>query len=361
MLLAAALAAGLLLHRALRRSAESAEAPYAGTVRYYGKGGGVAIARALEETGSPPAEAASVAGAVSRRLGRGAPGSFVVAASTGGAFQYVAASRGRRRVVVGRGSRGVRTAEVAERLMRVQGVVKGPLPASLERAGVPPGLAQDFLDVFRWSLDLTSDAKDGDRFAAAWTERSSGGETIGRKLEGAAYRDTAGVLFDGEFLDAKSRPLRRAYLRAPMRYHSISSDYGGLRFGFGIRRHHGTDFAAPMGTPVLAVADGVVLARGWLGEYGYRIVVRHPDGRETLYGHLSRYGLGIRPGGAVRQGRVLGYVGRSGNATGPHLHFELRKDGRTLDFRSAELPGAPKRVTTRPLRFRERWQEVFKD
>ena len=252
---------GLWAHRSLRREAERAEEPTAGMVRAYGTGGPVAVARALEQTGTPPGEAQSVAQALARRM-KGAPsGSFVVVTSTAGDFHYVAAFRGRRRVIVGLHARGVKTSPVSERLVRVSGTMRGALNASLEQAGVPREVVEDYLDAFRWSLDLTADAKDGDRFFAAWTERSSEGRVIGRRLEAASYGRVAALRFEGDFLDAKGRSLRRTFLRAPMRYHSISSDYGRLRVKarlWPLRVHHGTDFAAPMGTPVFCVADGVV-------------------------------------------------------------------------------------------------------
>lgn len=353
---------GLWAHRCLRREAERAEAPYAGVARAYGKGGPVAVRQALEQTGSPPEQAESVARALARRMKGGSSGSFVVVTSTAGDFHYVAAFRGRRAVIVGRHARGVEAPPVSEKLVRVSGKVRGPVNSSLERAGLPRELVEAYLDVFRWSLDLTADAKEGDSFVAAWTERSCAGRVIGRRLEGAGYGRTAGLRFDGDFLDAKGRSLRRAFLRAPMRYHSISSDYGRLRFKtrlWPLRVHHGTDFAAPMGTPVFCVADGVVERKGWLGEYGYLVSIRHAAGLETYYGHLSRYGSGLRRGAKVRQGSLLGHVGTSGNATGPHLHFELRRDGKAEDFRTAKLPNDRPARTKRPMAFKARWKEVF--
>ncbi|MBI4422619.1 MAG: M23 family metallopeptidase [Elusimicrobia bacterium] len=354
------------LQHVLGARAELADEPYRPTVRFFGRGGPEELRQALVQTGSAPSEAGSVARAAWRRLGEGRA-SFVVVASTTGAFHHVTAYRAKRRVVVGRDARGVRLSETAERLAAAEGKVRGSLLDSLSAAGVPSELAQDFLDMFRWSMDPSDDPKDGDRFRLVWSERVAGQQAYGRKLEAAAYDGAAtgrhsGMRWDDEFFDRKGRSLRRRYLRAPMRYLAISSPFGKLRFsrlGWPMRRHRGTDYMAPTGTPIVCVADGTVSFIGAKPSYGNLVRVRHTGGWETCYGHLSRYGPGVRRSGAVRQGQVLGYVGATGNATGPHLHFELRRDGRTEDYRAAELPDAPLRKASRPTRFKARWRELF--
>ncbi|MBI5201054.1 MAG: M23 family metallopeptidase, partial [Elusimicrobia bacterium] len=168
--------------------------------------------------------------------------------------------------------------------------------------------------------------------------------------------------WDGEFFDPKGRSMRREWLKAPVRYRAISSAFGKFRWsplGKPWRRHKGTDVAAPIGSPIVAVADGEVDFAGAKGQYGNLVEVAHAGERQTYYGHLSRYGPGIRKGAPVAQGQVLGYVGITGNATGPHLHFELRKAGAQEDFQQAKLPSRSAARASRPIKFRARWRELF--
>lgn len=350
----------------LALEAEGNDEPPPAVLKSFGRGGVPGIVHSLVQTGSTKAEAESAARVVRRKLGKDWAGSFIVVGSTTG-FHHVKAYRGKRRAIVGPGSPGVDREPVEEQLKRAQGVVGSNLPASLHAAGVPAVLHQDFADVFRWSADMMGDAQTGDRFSLAWTERTAGGRPLTHRLEAAVFqgKETGkhqAIRWDGEFFDRKGLALRRHYLRSPLRYKSISSSFGGFRFsplGWPMRRHRGTDFAARLGTPVISVADGTVAFLGAKGEYGNLVIVRHPSNRQTFYGHLGRYGPGIRKGSIIRQGQVLGYVGITGNSTGPHLHFELRRDGETQDFRAAELPGEAIGLASRPRRFAARWKELL--
>jgi murein DD-endopeptidase MepM/ murein hydrolase activator NlpD len=147
------------------------------------------------------------------------------------------------------------------------------------------------------------------------------------------------------FYDANGNSLRRAFLRAPVQFRRISSSFARARFHpvLGItRRHEGTDYAAAPGTPVMAAGDGVVLRAGWSGGYGNLIELRHRNGITTRYGHLRGFARGIRAGARVEQGQTIGYVGSTGLATGPHLHYEFRVNGVARDSRRVELGnGAP--------------------
>ena len=361
-----ALAAAFTGWRKLAAEAEVVDDPHIAVFRSFGKGGANSVARALVQLGSAPEEAASVGKAVERKLGKGWQGPFIVVAASDGGFRHVTAYRGKKRAIVGRGSKGVDLVPVEERLVHAEGKIRGNVDTSLTAAGVPPELVPDFLDAFRWSVDLVADAQDGDAFRAVWTERSAKGRAVGWRLEAATFDGEAAklseIFWDGEFFDRKGRSARRSYLKAPVRYRAISSGFGKFRWsplGKPWRRHKGTDFAAPVGTPIVSVADGQVAYAGWRGEYGNLVDVTHGEERQTLYGHLSRYGPGIRKGAPVAQGQVLGYVGVTGNATGPHLHFELRKSGETQDFRAVKLPSKPAALATRPIMFRARWKELL--
>jgi murein DD-endopeptidase MepM/ murein hydrolase activator NlpD len=147
------------------------------------------------------------------------------------------------------------------------------------------------------------------------------------------------------FYDANGNSLRRAFLRAPVQFRRISSTFARARFHpvLGItRRHEGTDYAAAPGTPVMAAGDGVVLRAGRAGGYGNLIELRHRNGITTRYGHLRGFARGIHAGARVEQGQTIGYVGSTGLATGPHLHYEFRVNGVARDSRRVELGnGAP--------------------
>ena len=150
--------------------------------------------------------------------------------------------------------------------------------------------------------------------------------------------------FDGDghpaFYDAQGNSLRRAFLRAPVQFRRISSSFARARHHpiLGItRRHEGTDYAASPGTPVMAAGDGVVLRAGWSGGYGNLIELRHRNGITTRYGHLRGFARGVRTGARVSQGQTIGYVGSTGLASGPHLHYEFRVNGVARDSRRVDL------------------------
>ncbi|MBI5201884.1 MAG: hypothetical protein HY925_09890, partial [Elusimicrobia bacterium] len=191
---ALACTAAFLEWRKLAAESELVDEPFAAVSRSFGKGGPVAVARALVQLGSAPEEAASVGKAVERKLGRGWQGPFIVAAAPDGGFRHVTAYRGRKRAIVGRESKGVTLVPVTERLLHAEGSVRESVPASLAAAGVPPDLVPDFMDAFRWSLDVVVDAQEGDTFKAVWTERQASGKAVGWRLEAAAYKGSTGKL-----------------------------------------------------------------------------------------------------------------------------------------------------------------------
>jgi murein DD-endopeptidase MepM/ murein hydrolase activator NlpD len=211
-------------------------------------------------------------------------------------------------------------------------------------------LAWDLADIFAWQVDFSRDIRPGDSFRVL-AERliSEEGEVrYGRLLAGdleigsdrfTAYRFTTPEGASG-FYDAAGRSLRRAFLLAPVSFRRISSRYNRARLHpiLGIvRRHEGMDFAADPGTPVMAAGDGIVARREWSGGYGNLVELRHANGIVTRYGHLRAYAPGLVPGQRVSQGDVIGYVGSTGLATGPHLHYEFRVNGESRDPHTADL------------------------
>jgi murein DD-endopeptidase MepM/ murein hydrolase activator NlpD len=212
-------------------------------------------------------------------------------------------------------------------------------------------LAWDLADVYAWQIDFTRDIHPGDRFEVVYERLvSEDGEVrFGRVLASdltISGKSLTAVRFGGGegrtalYYDADGNSLRRAFLRAPVEFRRISSRFASARFHpiLGLsRRHEGTDYAAAPGTPVMAAGDGVVLRVGRAGGYGNLIELRHLNGITTRYGHLRGFARNIRAGVRVQQGQVIGYVGSTGLATGPHLHYEFRVGGVAKDSRRVNL------------------------
>ena len=211
----------------------------------------------------------------------------------------------------------------------------------------------DYLDrVFQWQVDFSRQIRVGDtyRFAFEREVRPDGSFRAGRLL--AAELVNGGTPYhaiwfdpngdgDGSWYDLEGKSVRRAFLLKPLEYRRISSGFTQARLHpilNRVRSHRGVDYAADSGTPVMATSDGVVIHRGPKGELGNAVEIRHPNGWVTRYGHLRGFRAGISLGSRVRQGEVIGYVGMTGLATGPHLHYEMLQGGRHIDPLSVRLP-----------------------
>ena len=243
-------------------------------------------------------------------------------------------------------------------VIRIEGPIESSLyqaldaliPDDLLDAGNRVKLAWDLADVYAWSVDFNRDIQPGDRFAVLLhREISEDGEvraggilaadllTSGKHLKAFRFEPVDHVT---RFFDESGNSLRRAFLRAPVEFRRISSTFTKSRFHpiLGIwRRHEGTDYAAPSGTPVLAAGDGSVLRAGRAGGYGNLVELRHRNGITTRYGHLRGLARGLRAGNRVHQGDVIGYVGATGLASAPHLHYEFRINGAARDSRRVDL------------------------
>lgn len=314
------------------------------------------IPQALRDAGCAPPEAAALAHAVggaldARRLRP--EDRFRLVRDASGAFMHLTFTHGERRAVVTKGPDGALRAEsrrdpVAIKERRASGEIDGSLWLSMESAGVPADVIVRFAETFQWTVDFLSETRDGDRFSVAWSENAAGGRVLGRTVDAGSYegkmtgRRTA-VRFDGRYYDEDGESLERMFLRAPLKFARVSSRFNRnrrhpiLRIN---RPHHGTDYAAATGTPVSTVAGGVVVAAHRERGFGNVVKIRHDGVYTTLYAHLSRFGRGIRKGARVEQGRVIGYVGSTGMSTGPHLHFQIEKNGRWADFLALDLPFA---------------------
>lgn len=243
---------------------------------------------------------------------------------------------------------------VETRVNAVAGHLEDSLFASVERLGEGPVLTAKFVALFEWDFDFAADALPGDEFRMLVEKRFAKGEFVGYgNITAAEYRSAdrptlSAVRFPGRdgssrYYDFQGRAIHKIFLRAPLEFTRITSGYSHARrhpiLG-GLRPHLAIDYAAPIGTPVRAVADGVVTAAGWAGGYGLSVTVHHARGYETMYNHLSR--TRVRHGNRVRQRDVIGHVGATGLATGPHLDYRLRKNGRPIDPLSETfIPGEP--------------------
>ncbi len=211
----------------------------------------------------------------------------------------------------------------------------------------------DLMDrVFQWQLDFSRQIRAGDSYRLAFERevRPDGSMRSGRILAAELVNRGAplyAIWFDlhddgtGGYYDLEGESLRRAFLKAPLEFRRISSRFNPNRMHpiHNERRAHiGVDYAAATGTPVMATSDGTIQVRGVQGGYGNLVQIRHSNGYMTRYAHLNGFASGIAVGSRVRQGDIIGYVGMTGTATGPHLHYELHKDGRPVDPLNVDIP-----------------------
>jgi murein DD-endopeptidase MepM/ murein hydrolase activator NlpD len=237
----------------------------------------------------------------------------------------------------------VEKVEYEKRLLSFGGMIKDSLIASLGPEKEALRLALDLSDIFAWDIDFTTDLRDGDTFKVIVeglfvgnTFRKFGdilsAEFVNDGRRYMAYRYE--VNGSANYYDAGGTPLRKAFLKAPLNFRRISSSYSGRRLHPVLKKyrpHHGIDYAAASGTPVSALGDGEILFAGYRGSYGKLVIIKHRNGYSTYYGHLSRIGKGIARRARVAQGEVIGFVGATGLATGPHLHLEIRVAGKPVN------------------------------
>jgi len=220
-------------------------------------------------------------------------------------------------------------------LVKVVGEIRSSLFEAMEAAGEQDGLTIAFAEILAWEIDFYKDVREGDRFKVVVEKNYKGDQFIHygpiRALEyQRGERILRGIRHKEGYYNEKGVSLRKAFLKAPLRFSRISSKFSLARkhpiLG-GLRPHYGVDYAAPPGTPIWAVADGIVTSCGWNGGFGNQVILRHMNGYTTYYGHLSAFGSGIRRGARVSQKQIVGYVGSTGLSTGPHLDYRLAKDG----------------------------------
>jgi len=235
--------------------------------------------------------------------------------------------------------------EVTERLAHVSVEIQSSLWNALSEAGCDPSLTLELSDIYAWTIDFFG-IQAGDSCKAVFKEYIIDGDSVPYRTGDiiAAYLKNSGEGYyafsfeqDGrtDYYDQKGQSLRKAFLKAPLNYRRISSKFSNGRMHpvyHVVRPHHGVDYAAPAGTPVQAIGDGTVIAKGWDKKGGGNYLkIKHNSTYTTTYMHLKGFAKGVNQGGKVKQGQTIGYVGSTGASTGPHLDFRLQKNGSYID------------------------------
>jgi len=244
------------------------------------------------------------------------------------------------------------TYPVEHRVCAVAGTVDDSVYESLKAHGAPPALAAKMNDILGWEVDFRRDVRQGDSYRIIYEEIHRDGAFVRTgPILAVEYtnrgRTHHGFRFEAEeghtaYFDGTGQSLEKQLMRAPLEYSRISSGYSHRRFHPVHKRympHYGVDYAAPVGTPVRAAGDGTVLEARYSRSNGRYVRIRHSNqSYQTYYLHFSRYAKGIKKGVNVRQGQVIGYVGASGVATGPHLDYRVKRDGHWVNPRRLKLP-----------------------
>ncbi|MBK7813790.1 MAG: M23 family metallopeptidase [Rhodocyclaceae bacterium] len=252
------------------------------------------------------------------------------------------------------------------------GEIRHSLFGATDAAGIPDGVATQLVDIFGGDIDFHRDLRKGDRFSVIYESINHLGKPVrtGRVVaaefinDGVAHRAIWFNAGDGQggYYTADGKSLRKAFLRSPLEFSRVTSGFSTARFHpvlKEVRAHKGIDYGAPTGTRVKATGDAVVEFAGRQGGYGNVIILRHQGRHETVYGHLSGFAAGIRKGSRVVQGDVIGYVGATGIATGPHLHYEFRVGGEHRNPLTVALPGATPLAPSQLARFHDQASAIL--
>lgn len=269
--------------------------------------------------------------------------------------------------------------ELVRRRARIAGVVSDSLYQAVEALGEEVELANDFAEIFAWDIDFSRSVQPGDEFSILYERLflvgEDGTETYVRpgRILAARYsnglQEYRALYFEqaegrGGYYRPDGSSVRRQLLRTPLHYRRISSRFSLSRLHpiLKVRRPHlGIDYAAAYGTPVWVVADGTVIFRGYSGGLGKLVKVRHANGYVSYYGHLSRYPRGLKVGQRVQQKEVIGYVGSTGISTGPHLHYQLMKNGKSIDPSAVRTPAGEPIPTAAQGSFAQLRDELLRD
>ena len=245
------------------------------------------------------------------------------------------------------------TTELESQVKQTEGIINDSLFLAGQAAGLSDKLIMQLIDIYGWDIDFILDIRKGDSFKVIYEEKYKNREKVGngpvlaaefnnrdRKIRAVWYERDNGQI---DYYTGTGTNMRKAFLRNPLKFSRVSSHFN-LRRNHPvlnrIRAHKGVDYAASTGTPIKVTGDGTIQFLGNKGGYGKTIIVKHSGKYSTLYAHLSRYKKGLKRARTVNQGQVIGYVGKTGLATGPHLHYEFRVNNRHHNPLTVKLPGA---------------------
>ncbi len=233
------------------------------------------------------------------------------------------------------------------------GVIDHTLFSSASDAGLPDTVTMKMAKIFGYDIDFALEIRPGDSFSVIYEELWADGKQVGsgdiiaaefvnkgRTHRAIRYTDSQGI---SKYYSGDGMPLKKTFFRTPVKFTRISSRFSKRRWHPVLKRaraHKGVDYAAPNGTPIIATGNATVEYRGWKGGYGRVVYLKHGRKYRTVYGHMSRFAKGLKTGARVKQGQVIGYVGQSGLATGPHLHYEFHVNGVQRDPLTVAAPVA---------------------
>ncbi|MCP5140726.1 MAG: peptidoglycan DD-metalloendopeptidase family protein [Gammaproteobacteria bacterium] len=259
------------------------------------------------------------------------------------------------------------------RIARAAGIIEDSLYLAGNRAGLSDKLIMSLVEIFGWDINFWLDIRKGDQFAVIYEEVLRDGEKIrdGRILAAefvnrdvshrAVYYADNGAR--GGYYDPNGHPMRKTFLRSPIKNAPVTSGFTLSRYHPVLktwRAHRGVDYGASTGTPIRSTADGTITKLGWSNGYGKVVTIQHAGRYSTLYAHMSRFAPKLKEGSRVSQGQVIGYVGKTGLATGPHLHFEFRIDGKHHDPQKVKFPKAKPLPEAQLAAFNEASKSWFK-
>ncbi len=266
----------------------------------------------------------------------------------------------------------ITTTELERRIKQMEGVINDSLFLAGQEAGLSDNLIMQLVAIYGWDIDFALDIRRGDSFKVVYEEKYKKREKVAdgpilaaeftnqdKTIRAVRHQQGNG---QAGYYTEDGMSMRKAFLRTPLKFSRISSHFNLRRkhpILNKIRAHRGVDYAAPTGTPVKATGAGVVHHVGNKGGYGKTVIIRHGGKYSTLYAHLSRYKKGLRRGRSVNQGEIIGYVGKSGLATGPHLHYEFLVHGAHRNPLTVALPIAESISASEMDQFKARTSRLF--
>ena len=230
----------------------------------------------------------------------------------------------------------------------VTGTIDSSLLQAFDKENLPIQLVLSFVSIFQWDVDFFRDIRKGDTFSILFLQDEAGdaGPVLFARLTNRGDTFT-GVRYGDGYYDLKGVPVKKSFLKAPLDVARITSHFSMSRKHPVLGRkmpHYGVDYAAPTGTPVVATGAGRVVFRGYKRGWGNAVTIQHPNKIKTSYLHLSRFPRGLKVGSRVREGQVIGYVGQTGYATGPHVDYRISMQGKYINplrFQAPPLPPLP--------------------